>query len=510
MNLSGLLPDLRSALEEHGLAARLDGGTPLLLGLPDGAKAAVVATLASTGRPVLVVSPRPDRAAALAEEVASWLGDSERVYLFPEREALPYERLAPDPLVLRDRLRTLYALRDALGPLVVVASGQAVAQRTLAPEELVAGSERLTVGGRLAPEAFLRRLVQRGYRLTSLVDMPGQASRRGGIIDVFPPVEELPLRIELLGDQVESIRSFRPDTQRSTGRLEEATVGPAREVLLPSSETDAFLSRLDLSTCPPGRTAARGRFERETELLAAGEGFDDDYFYTPFLARGTLLDFLPPDALLVWDEPADLAPVLEEQDSEVLAVREEMVGRGELPAGLPLPHLPWPELRALLESHRRRIDLSRWASGEERPPQADPPPALRRRTGLRRPPARPRRRAVCRRRPPRARPAGLAAGGAPLGGPERAGARHRRGLRHRGAAARRGAGPGAGLPAPGLGPPGRRSIPHPAHGQRGLRLRQAATPGAPHGSPIARPSWPSSRRTTTWCTSSTASPDSPA
>jgi transcription-repair coupling factor (superfamily II helicase) len=139
-------------------------------------------------------------------------------------------------------------------------------------------------------------------------------------------------------------------------------------MLLPSLETDAFLSRLDLSTC----NAARGRFEREMELLAAGEGFDDDYFYTPFLARGTLLDFLPvrqaglpPDALLVWDEPADLAPVLEEHDGEVLAVREEMVGRGELPAGLPLPHLSWPELRALLESHRRRIDLSRWASGED-------------------------------------------------------------------------------------------------------------------------------------------------
>jgi transcription-repair coupling factor (superfamily II helicase) len=369
MNLSGLLPDLRSALDKQGLAARLDGGAPLLLGLPDGAKAAVVATLASTGRPVLVVSPRPDRAAALAEEVASWLGDPDRVYLFPERESLPYERLAPDPLVLRDRLRTLYALSEARGPLVVVASGQAVAQRTLAPEELAAGppagragGERLTVGGRLAPEAFLRRLVQRGYRLTSLVDMPGQASRRGGIIDVFPPAQDVPLRIELLGDRLESIRSFRPDTQRSTGQLEEATVGPAREVLLPSPETDAFLSRLDLSPC---NTAARGRFERETELLAAGEGFDDDFFYTPFLARGTLLDFLSPDALLVWDEPADLAPVLEEHDSEVLAVRDEMVGRGELPAGLPLPHLPWPELRALLESHRRRIDLSRWASGDE-------------------------------------------------------------------------------------------------------------------------------------------------
>jgi len=380
VNLSGLLPALESALEKQGVAARLDGGTPLLLGLPDGAKAYLVAALARlSGRPVLVVSPRPDRAAALAEEVASWLGDPQLVHLFPERESLPYERLAPDPLTLRDRLRALYALSEAAAPRVVVASGQAFAQRTLVPEELLAGppvgragSERLSVGSRLEPEAFLRRLVRRGYRLTSLADMPGQASRRGGIVDVFPPAfaggesasggEELPIRIELLGDQVESIRSFQPETQRSTGRLAEAIVGPAREMLLPSPGAEAFLSQLDLSTC---NAAARGRFERETELLAAGEGFDDDCFYTPFLARGTLLDFLPPGALLVWDEPADLAAVLEEHDREVLAVREEMVGRGELPGGLPLPHVPWPELRAALESGRRRIDLSRWAGGDE-------------------------------------------------------------------------------------------------------------------------------------------------
>lgn len=363
MNLSGLLPAMESALEEVGVATRLEDGGPLLLGLPDGAKAYLVAALARlSGRAVLVVSPRPDRAAALAEEVASWLGDPESVHVFPERESLPYERLAPDPLTLRDRLATLHALSEAGGPTVVVASGQAVAQRTLAPEELAADSERLSAGSRLEPEAFLRRLVRRGYRLASLVDMPGQASRRGGIIDVFPPAEEVPFRIELLGDEVESIRSFQPETQRSTGRLEEAVVGPAREMLLPSGQADTFLSSLDLSTC---NAAARGRFERETELLAAGEGFDDDYFYTPFLARGTLLDFLPPGALLVWDEPADLAAVLEEHDREALAVRDEMVGRGELPAGLALPHLPWPELRAALQARQRRIDLSQWAAGDE-------------------------------------------------------------------------------------------------------------------------------------------------
>ncbi len=367
MNLSGLLPALESTLEEQGVTARLDGSTPLLLGLPDGAKAYLVAALArlsaGTGRPLLIISPRPDRAAALAEEVASWLGDAEGVYVFPERESLPYERLAPDPLTLRDRLRTLQVLSEAESVAVVVVSGQAASQRTLAPDELAAGSERISVGSRLEPEAFLRRLVQRGYRVTGLVDLPGQASRRGGIIDVFPPGDELPFRIELLGDEVESIRSFRPETQRSIGRLQEVVVGPAREMLLPSQAAEVLLSGLDTSSCS---TAARGTFEREKELLAAGEGFDDDYFYTPFLARGTLLDFLPPDALLVWDEAADLAAVMEEHEREVLAVREEMVGRGELPGGLPLPHVAWADLRAVIESHERRVNLSLWASGEEK------------------------------------------------------------------------------------------------------------------------------------------------
>ncbi len=366
MDLSGLLPAVEAVVEPAlgHLTGAPSAGERLVLGVPDGAKACVIAALARNADawvPAVVIAPRPQHARSLAEELASWLGDDSRVLLFPERESLPYERIAIDPTTLSQRLSVLRALAEedeAPAPLVVVASGQALAQRTLSPHELSQGSETVTIGSDVPPEELLRRLARRGYQLVSLVDSPGQAARRGGIVDVFPPTHDSPLRIELLGQRVESVRYFDPDTQRSLRRTDAAVLGPAREMLLPSAEAAPFLSSLDLTPC---NYQERGRFEREMELLAAGEPFDADYFYTAFLATGSLLDHLPPGGVVIVDEPADLALVQEEHDRRTEEVRADQLSRGELPAGMPLPHLAWPQVRELLERPARRIDLARWA-----------------------------------------------------------------------------------------------------------------------------------------------------
>ena len=362
MNVSGLLP----LVEEEARLPRLgDVAAPRVLGVSDGAKACVAAALArQTSAPVLLVAPRPPQAQTLAEEVAAWLGDPSRVHLFPEREALPYERLAPDMETLRDRLRALVALRDADagGPLVVVASGQTLSQRTLSPKELSAAVVRVSVGDRLTPEGLLSSLLGWGYEVVSLVDTWGQAGRRGGIIDVFPPTREQPLRIEFLGDRVESLRSFDPDTQRSLHILESAVIGPAREMLQPASDLEPFAGELDFSRC---QHETYSRFQDELGQLRAGAAFDGDFFYVPFLAAGSLLDHLPAEGILIVDEPADLAAALEEHDARSQEVRADLEDRGELPRGLPLPHQPWPLLQGALEARGRRLNLSRWATGEE-------------------------------------------------------------------------------------------------------------------------------------------------
>jgi len=375
MNLSGLLPLIRSTSALGGVLAALEQGSPqrLVVGVSDGAKAATIAALAEgLSCPILVLAARPDRARALVEELAVWLGDESRVLLFPERDPLPYERLAPDPEAVRERLRILPLLSapgDSRAP-IVVASGQAVAQRTLSPQAQAEAVVTVSAGSPLELESFLRHLAVLGYRFPPLVDEAGQASRRGGIIDVFPPASDMPLRIELVGNQVESLRLFDPISQRSVSPLDALAIGPAREVLLPPTGLEELRKHLDFARCLPH---VSDRFQEELSALAAAASFSGDAFYVPFLAQGTLLDFLPgrrsaglpaPEAIVVCDEPSDLAAALDELEAQGQEVRAELEEKGELPAGLPLPHLTWRELTPPLENHRQRIDLSRWASGE--------------------------------------------------------------------------------------------------------------------------------------------------
>ncbi len=361
MDLSGLLSEIEAAPSLALLReARAHPARSLTVGVPDSAKAVVVATLARAVRaPLLAIVPREDRAEALVEELSAWLGAAVPLIPFPERDALPYERLAPDPEAVRERLLAVSQMKHGEG-CVVVASAMALAQRTLSPRELAASVRVLGRGDRLNPDEFLARLSALGYGIEPLVERPGQASRRGGIIDVFPPQAEGPVRIELVGREIESLRRFDPATQRSVGPVESLELGPAREAVFPPDEK--ALARLDPSRCTK---EARQRFEEELRLLREGAGFPTDYFYVPFLAGATLLDHLPPQATVLIDEESEVAEALDEMDQEAATVRREMEERGDIPRGLPSPRQPWREMRTALNGRQDVLRLSRWASGEE-------------------------------------------------------------------------------------------------------------------------------------------------
>jgi transcription-repair coupling factor (superfamily II helicase) len=348
---------MRGAPSFQRVREALSAGRPLTLGVSDAAKPAVLAAIAGErAGPVLIITTRADRAEALAEELSAWLGVDAPVVLYPERDALPYERLAAAPDIVRDRLRAASAL--GVGErIIVVASALGVAQRTLSPGEVGGGLRRLGKGEHLEIETFLRELASLGYSIEPVVAGVGEASRRGGIIDVFPPGEELPVRIELLGREIESLRAFDPATQRSVGPVESIEIGPAREIVAPD-----LLRLLDLDF---GRstTAVRERFEEELKNLEEGAAFEGRDFYVPLLARATLLDHLPDDALLIFDERADIASVLDEAQEEAETARGELEERGEVPHGLPaaLERLPALEERV---AKRPMLTLSRWATEE--------------------------------------------------------------------------------------------------------------------------------------------------
>ncbi|MCH8950217.1 MAG: hypothetical protein IIB87_07565, partial [Chloroflexi bacterium] len=267
MNLTKLLPAIAEACRLSALRARLESSRePLVLGVPDAAKAAVVAALIrDAATPTLIVVPKPPQALALIEELDAWLDGS--VLHFPERDTLPYERVPPDAETLRDRLQTLQALA-AGSTSVIVTSAVALAQRTL-PLGTAANLE-LRAGGRTTPDALVTSLLQLGYRNAPVVTLPGETARRGGIVDLFPATDAQPVRIEFLGDQIESMRRFDAESQRSSPPpgLETLTLGPALEAVDLPAAAATLAGQLDLSGCD---SAVRERYEEELEQLQAGE-----------------------------------------------------------------------------------------------------------------------------------------------------------------------------------------------------------------------------------------------
>jgi transcription-repair coupling factor (superfamily II helicase) len=359
IDLSKLLPAIDAACALGELRDRLGSSRePVVLGVSDAAKAAVVAALArAADAPLLLVTPKPPHAHALAEELAAWLGDAVRVLPFPERDALPYERLTPDPEALRDRLRALTAI-GAGEPCIVVASAMALAQRTLPADAAAGAAATLREGERTSQDALLTSLLRLGYRSAPLVELPGDVARRGGIIDIFPATHAEPVRIEFLGDEVDSLRTFDPANQRSRDRLEAVALGPAREAFDVPAAIASLAEWLDFSRCEP---EVRERFEEELARLQEGDVIPEESFYVPFLASGSLLEHVSDRALVVVDEPADLTVALDEHDDQSAEARRELESRGEIPLGLPSPHLAAGELRTLLDAHPARLHLSRWA-----------------------------------------------------------------------------------------------------------------------------------------------------
>ena len=232
-------------------AAGIHGRHVGLTTVPHGAKSYLAAAiaLAPGGERICWVARDAEIGDRVAEELGAWLGDPSLVAVLEPRTSLAYERseLVPDETAAR--VAALAAWRGGRAK-VLVASVQALLQATLAPSDLPAQIRTLTPGSRVNLDALLAELLDRGYTPVLEVAGRGEFARRGGIVDVFPPSAALPVRIELFGDEIDSLRAFDPTDQRSVGPVREIALLPATEFLLPPGGADEIRARL-------GRMAAR-------------------------------------------------------------------------------------------------------------------------------------------------------------------------------------------------------------------------------------------------------------
>ncbi|MBI4187124.1 MAG: transcription-repair coupling factor [Chloroflexi bacterium] len=373
MDLTGLL----GLIEEMPAYRRL---TAELRQQEDGAGAAVLsaarpyliaALYRSLRRPVLVVTAQPEDSKRLHEQLLAWC-DSARVRLLPEPDALPYQRIATDTSTETERVQALSALgeRDsgapAAEPPLVVSSAPALMHRVAAHGDFVSAFHAVAVGMRVEPLRLLQKWEAMGYRLEDVVEVPGAVSHRGGIVDVYPPTSDLPARIEFFGSSVDGIRLFDPASQRSLRTASSITVGPATEALPLLSKDRAglepVLHGLDLSNCA---AEVADQLSQEIAMLLDRQRPDAIQFYAPLFNRDSIMDYLPHDALIIVDEPADVRLAAEGFDAEAEELRREKVTGGQLPRNFPRPYFTWPELEAKIKG-KRRLALSSWdADGSE-------------------------------------------------------------------------------------------------------------------------------------------------
>ena len=219
------------------------------------AYAAVALKRAHPGRPVVLLTPDEDGADELVRDVRFLCGTSaelreSRVLRFPDDERGPYAEQSPDASSIMERVATLFALATGRAPDFLVASAPAAARRTLPLRSLQRYAQLLAVGEQIGREALLSSLYRSGYTPVPQVEDVGTYAVRGGIVDVFAAGEPYPVRIDLFGDEVESMRFFDPTSQRNvgTGKLKEWSFGPAREVVFdPESIAHARQSLRDLA-----------------------------------------------------------------------------------------------------------------------------------------------------------------------------------------------------------------------------------------------------------------------
>ena len=261
--------------------------------------------------PLLLVTRDNHGAHQAVADLQTLLGDDATlpVVPFPDWETLPYDRFSPHPEIISQRLAALQRLPQLERGIVIVPV-QTLLQRLPPLRYLAGGSFDLACGQRLDLDAEKRRLESAGYRNVPQVLDPGDFAVRGGLLDVYPMGAEAPLRIELLDDEIDSIRHFDPESQRSLDRIDSVHLLPGRELPLDEASIarvlDILRERFDVDT----RRSALYQ-DLKAGLAPAGIEYYLPLFFPPARdgsdTTATLLDYLPVSVLPVLADGANAA-----------------------------------------------------------------------------------------------------------------------------------------------------------------------------------------------------------
>jgi transcription-repair coupling factor (superfamily II helicase) len=262
-------------------------------------------------RPLVCVTADEPASEALERDLRFFLGTDSPLVRLPADEVLPYDGLTPDRLVAQQRLAALFRLHLGERP-IVVCSVRSLARRVLPRAALDRRSLQISVEMEQDRDELARKLTAAGYARVPLVEDPGTYAVRGGVFDVWSPLDPQPARLEFFGDLVEKIRAFDPQTQRTVRELSEVSLCPAREIVLDEEGRRAAVATVRAAADAvetPSRQLREliddlSTLSQDDELFAAGLSAILPGFYPGGLSPIT--EYLPKDAIWVVDDPLEL------------------------------------------------------------------------------------------------------------------------------------------------------------------------------------------------------------
>ncbi|MCJ7789836.1 MAG: hypothetical protein MUP69_06575, partial [Candidatus Atribacteria bacterium] len=287
-----------------------------LSGLKDSTRSFFMAALGSEiEKSYLIIVDSQENALKIYQDLDTFLYKSENkeenLFLLPSFEVLPYEDINSDPQIIKQRINILKYLStndQNKKRIILITEVKALLPKLVSPQNFRNISWELKIGDYLKKEDFLKILLDQNYKTVEIVEKRGEFSNRGGIIDFFPVTSENPLRLELFGDQIESIRYFNSNTQRSILKLNNYTLLPSRE------------------------------------LIADGSS---NYNYS------TIFDYLPSDLIVLLNEPEVIREKAEKFQEEVEDIYQKIEKNKRELNFLPSSYfITWPEVFNHLKSKR--------------------------------------------------------------------------------------------------------------------------------------------------------------
>ena len=320
-------------------AAAVSSGAADVVGLSGAARGLAALRLLEAGtgrRTLLAVAVDEEEADLLARDLAFFLGAEgpagPAVVRVPADPVLPYDDLSPDRGLEMDRLAALARLHlSGAGVRAVVVSARALARRHVPRSELERNLELLGKGATVDRDGLARRLTEIGYARVPLVEDPGTFAVRGSVVDVWSPLHDRPVRLELFGDEVESARAFEPGTQRSLSDVDELVVVQAREAPFTEGGKAAAVRAVRELAEKVARPTSKVR--EVIDAIESGTPFFGMEALLPGFHEGalvTLLAHLPDSPALLVDDPEGVERALSELDAELDREHAAALRRDEL------------------------------------------------------------------------------------------------------------------------------------------------------------------------------------